>query len=86
MFVIIILLSKVEVLHDGGNIRFAVSDAASQDPAQSALDANLLVFARTGQKQMDLTHVSARRSGKNYTFDLVLPPNLTCEHCLFQVR
>lgn len=79
---------QIEVKHRGGAVQFRVASAdglTSTDPTQDDFNENLLKFTN-GKTSMDLREavVTGRGARKRFNFEVVLPPNLTCTHCVFQ--
>ncbi len=74
----------VDIIHEGGPITFSVADALNADPTQATLNKNKLLFADHDETTIDI-HDASHINGQKFTYSLVLPENLTCEHCILQV-
>ena len=77
-----------------GNYQFkicAVDDSLPNDPSQSCFDANILKFAN-GETSKSINAADTKVVNKFSwgtqvisTYNIVLPANLTCTHCMLQV-
>ncbi len=78
--------AKVQVSHNhGGFVQFRIcnADGLNNDPEMQCFERNVLKF-ENGKSEMELA--KGRRRGVYHIFNVQLPLDLTCDHCVFQVE